>query len=184
MSARPIAILISTLNKLADKDRCLFTLTDLRGILPEPSGGAFKTMLCRATRNGALKRFCRGLYLYPQRDCEQGLLLFHAAARLRADEFNYISLETALSDAGVISQAPINWITIMSSGRRNIIRCGAWGTIEFVHTSRKPAELRDNLVYDLRCHMWRASVSLAMRDMRLTRRTMDLINQEAANELV
>ena len=184
MSPQPITNMIRTLNDLADRDRCLFTLSDLRGILPEPSAGAFKTMLSRAEKNGVLKRVCRGLYFYPQPDCEQGLLLFHAAARLRAGEFNYISLETALSDAGVISQVPMNWITIMSSGRRNTIRCGEWGTIEFVHTCRKPAELRDNLTYDARCRMWRASVSLAIRDMRLTRRTMDLVNQEMANELV
>ena len=184
MSPQHVTSMIKTLNDLADKDRCLFTLSDLRGILPETTDGAFKTMLCRAVKNGVLQRFCRGLYLYSQPDCEQGLLLFHAAARLRAGDFNYISLETALSDAGVISQAPMNWITLMSSGRRNTIRCGAWGTIEFVHTCRKPAELRDNLTYDVRCRMWRASVSLAMRDMRLTRRSLDLVNQEAAHDLV
>ncbi len=176
--------MIRTLNDLADKDRCLFTLSDLRGILPDSTDGAFKTMLCRAVKNGVLKRFCRGLYLYPQPECEQGVLLFHAAARLRAGDFNYISLETALSDAGVISQAPMHWITIISSGRRNTIRCGAWGTIEFVHTSRKPAELRDNLTYDARCRMWRASVALAMRDMRLTRRSQDLANREVAHDLI
>jgi len=184
MSVQSVTRIVRTLSDLADKDRCLFTLSDLRGILPDPTDGAFKTMLCRAVKNGALQRFCRGLYLYSQPDCEQGLLLFHAAARLRASAFNYISLETALSDAGVISQAPMNWITLMSSGRRNTIRCGAWGTIEFVHTCRKPAELRDNLTYDVRCRMWRASVSLAMRDMRLTRRSLDLVNQEAAHDLV
>lgn len=184
MSQQSVTRIIRTLNDLADKDRCLFTLSDLRGILPDLTDGAFKTMLCRAVQKGVLKRFCRGLYLYPQRDCEQGLLLFHAAARMRAGDFNYISLETALSDAGVISQMPMNWITIMSSGRRNTISCGAWGTIEFVHTSRKPAELRDNLNYDARFRMWRASVSLAIRDMRLTRRTMDLVNQEVADEFV
>ena len=184
MSPRPVTRIIRTLNDLADKDRCLFMLSDLRGILPNSTDGAFKTMLCRAVKNGVLQRFCRGLYLYSHPDCEQGLLLFHAAVRLRAGDFNYISLETALSDAGVISQAPMNWITIVSSGRRNTMRCGKWGTIEFVHTSRKPSELRDNLTYDARCRMWRASVSLAMRDMRLTHRTMELVNKEAADELV
>jgi len=184
MSPQPFNSMIRTLNNLADRDRCLFTLSDLRGTLPEQSIGAFKTMLSRAEKKGALKRVCRGLYFYPQPDCAQDLLLFHAAARLRAGEFNYISLETALSDAGVISQTPMNWITIMSSGRRNIIRCGAWGTIEFVHTCRKPAACRGHLTYDERCRMWRASVSLAMRDMRLTRRKMDLVNQEAADDLV
>lgn len=176
--------MIRTLGGIAEKDRCLFSLSDLHGILPELGDGAFKTMISRAEKRGVLRRVCRGLYLYPQSDCDHGLLLFHAAARLRAGQFNYISLETALSDAGVISQAPMNWITIMSSGRRNTVRCGEWGTIEFVHTSRKPADWRDALTYDARCHMWRASVALAIRDMRLTRRKMDLIDKEVADELV
>ena len=45
------------------------------------------------------------------------LVLYHAAARLRADALCYLSLESVLSDAGVISQIPINWITLMTSGR-------------------------------------------------------------------
>jgi hypothetical protein len=184
MSPQPVTSMIKTLNDLVDRDRCLFALSDLRGALPDLSGGAFRTMISRAEKKGVLARVCRGLYLYRQPDCEQGLMLFHAAARLRAGEFNYISLETALSDAGVISQVPVNWVTIMSSGRRNIIRCGKWGSIEFVHTSRQPAEWRDDLTYDARCRLWRASVSLAIRDMRLTRRTMDLIDREVADELV
>lgn len=72
--------------------------------------------------------------LYERVDYPRGLVLFHAAARLRASTFNYISLETSLSDAGVISQIPINWITLMSAGRSNNIGCGAWGSIEFVRT--------------------------------------------------
>ncbi len=184
MNMLSIARLTKTLNDLVVENRCLFALSDLRGALPEISDGAFKTAISRAEKKGVLKRVCRGLYLYRQSAGEQGLLLFHAAARLRAGEFNYISLETALSDAGVISQVPMNWITLMSSGRRNTIRCGEWGTIEFIHTGRKPAECGNNLIYDSRCRMWRASVPLAIRDMRLTRRKLDLVDQEAADEFV
>jgi len=114
----------------------------------------------------------------------KSLLLFHAAARLRADAFSYISLETALSDAGVISQIPINWISLMSSGRSNTIRCGNWGTIEFVHTAKTPDAVASRLHYDSRCHLWRASVDLALQDMRATRRNMDLIDWSAVNEPV
>jgi len=117
-------------------------------------------------------------------DYPRGQLLFHAAARLRADTFNYISLETALSDAGVISQIPINWITLMSAGRSNIIRCGAWGTIEFVHTRKRPDDVAEQLHYDRRCHLWRASVALALQDMRATRRNMELVDWSVVNELV
>ncbi len=84
---------------------------------------------------------CRGLYAFNSTSNSNGLLLFHAAAYIKSGEFNYISLETALSDAGIISQVPISHITIMSSGRSNKISCGNFGTIEFIHTSRKPKEI-------------------------------------------
>ena len=52
-----------------------------------------------------------GLYLYPRASHPGGLILYHAAVGLRADAFNYISLESALSDAGVISQIPMNCVS-------------------------------------------------------------------------
>jgi predicted transcriptional regulator of viral defense system len=126
---QPIKQLTKILESLATEEHYLFTLSDLRASLPIISSGAFKVLLSRAEKSGLFMRVCRGLYLYPKVNYQRGLLLFHAAARLRADEFNYISFETALSDAGVISQVPINWITLMSSGRSNVIRCGDWGTL-------------------------------------------------------
>jgi hypothetical protein len=113
-----------------------------------------------------------------------GLLLFHTAALLRAEAFNYISLETALSDAGVISQVPMQWITIMSSGCSAIISCGQFGTIEFVHTNQKPTDIMNELSYDARCGLWRASVALAIRDMKATRRNTDLIDWDMVHEFI
>ncbi|MEE9452689.1 MAG: type IV toxin-antitoxin system AbiEi family antitoxin domain-containing protein, partial [Gammaproteobacteria bacterium] len=162
----------------------LFTLQDLHALCPELSDSAFKTLLSRAAHSGLLVRVCRGLYLCKKALPLDGLLLFHAAALLRANEFNYISLETVLSDAGVISQIPMNWISIMSSGRSNIISCGAFGRIEFVHTNQKPAKLMDQLIYDHNCGLWRAHVALAIRDMKATRRNCDLIDWDIANELI
>ena len=146
--------------------------------------GALKTLVSRAEKGGLLKRVCRGLYLYPLVSYPKGLLLHHAAARLRAGEFNYISLESALSDAGVISQIPMNWITLISSGRTHIVNCGNFGRIEFIHTKRSPGSLSDYLTYDSRCHLWRASVALAIKDMKITGRSTDLIDWEAVNEPV
>jgi len=94
-------------------ERSFFTLSDLRSALPELSPGAFKTLLSRAAKKNILKRVCRGLYTSDKAQAT-GWELYHIAARLRAHEFNYISLETALSDAGVISQIPLQWITLMS----------------------------------------------------------------------
>jgi hypothetical protein len=173
---QPLKRLTKTLALLANQEHYLFSFNDLRGALPDLSPIAYKTLLSRAAKVGLLERICRGLYLYPQAMPIDGLLLFHAAARLRANGFNYISLETALSGAGVISQIPINRITLMSSGRSNVINCGRWGTIEFIHTVQKPTEVMHQLVYDTRCGQWRANISLALRDMRATHRSLDLID--------
>jgi hypothetical protein len=177
---QPLKTLARLMETLADADHYLFSQSDLSAVLG--GGRQIPLLLCRAVKAGVLRRVCRGVYLYPRADASAGRILFHTAARLRAGEFTYISLETALSDAGVISQAPINWITCMSSGRSHVIDCGDFGHIEFVHTSQRPDDVE--VTYDAECHLWRASVRQALRDMKATRRSMDLVDKEAAHELV
>jgi len=181
---QPLKHLALVLDGLADEAHYLFTLTDIKGVFPEHSPGALRALVSRAEREGLLKRVCRGLYLYPRVEYGGGLILYHAAARLRAHEFNYISLESALSDAGVISQVPMNWISLMSSGRSQTVNCGDFGRIEFVHTKKRPAQLAGRITYDSRCRLWRASVALAIKDMKATRRSLDLIDWQAVNESV
>jgi len=180
---QPIKRLIEWLEKNSTVDHYLFTSSQLHSLLPELSALAFKTLLSRAVSNGHLIRVCRGLYMY-KRYPHTSLLLFHAAAQLRANEFNYISLETALSDLGIISQIPLNYISIMSSGRSSTIACGKFGTIDFVHTTQEACDVASQLVYDDECRMWRAMPALALRDIKATRRSSDLIDWEIANELI
>lgn len=181
---QPMKILNDWLQRNAREDHDLFTLHDLKSLLPDLSDVAFKTLLSRAVHVGSLMRVCRGLYTYKKAHISTGLLLFHTAAYLRSNEFNYISLETVLSEAGIISQIPMNWISIMSSGRSNIIACGKFGTIELIHTNQNPVDIMNQLVYDANCRLWRANVSLALRDMKITRRNSDLINWDIANEFI
>lgn len=179
---QPIKELTRLLERLAGEEHYLFSLDDMRSAMPEASPGAFKVLISRAEKSELLKRVCRGIYLYPRVSYKAGLVLFHTAAKLRAGGFNYLSLETVLSDAGVISQIPTYWITLMSSGRSHIVNCADFGHIEYIHIKRRPADVADQLSYDQDCHLWRASVALALQDMKLTRRSMDLIDWEVANE--
>ncbi len=119
-----------------------------------------KTVMSRMVKTGIIERVCRGLYAYKSSLYSNGLLLYHAAAYLRSKEFNYISLETVLSDVGVISQLPMNVISIMLSGRSSSISCGKFGRIEFIHTSHKPEKVMEQLIYDNNCRLWRAEVGL------------------------
>ena len=181
---QPVKYLSQWLSENASNEHYLFTTQQLRALFCELPDSTFRTLLSRAVQSQLLARLCRGLYLYKKAMLADGLLLFHAAALLRAECFNYISLETVLSDAGVISQIPINTISIMSSGRTNTIVCADFGAIEFIHTKQKPAKLMKQLTYDHRCGLWRASVALALRDMKVTHRNCDLIDWDIANEFI
>jgi predicted transcriptional regulator of viral defense system len=180
---QPMKLLTTWLVQHADSEHYLFTLKDIAALFPELSNPTIKTLMSRAVRANYLVKICRGIYLYKQKTID-GLILFHVASLLRADNFNYISLETALSEAGVISQIPINRITIMSPGRSNAINCSGFGTIEFIHTTQKPKQIMDQLSYDNKCKLWRANVSLALRDMKATRRNLDLIDEGSINEFI
>ena len=144
---QPLKYLTHILSCLAGSEHYLFMLPDLRALLPQHSDGAFKTLLSRANACGLLVRLCRGVYLYPAVVYPKGLILYHVAALLRAGDLNYISLETALSNAGVISQIPFNWITLMTTGRSNTVSCGTFGTIEFIQNNRTGTLLLSNSLY-------------------------------------
>lgn len=51
---QPVRKFDQTLSKLADKEHFLFSLSDLRGINPQQTKGAFKVMIIRAVQNGLL----------------------------------------------------------------------------------------------------------------------------------
>lgn len=179
-----IKLLQNTLESICDSDHYLFTVSDFYSIFPSLSVNAFKTLLSRAQIEGFLKRICRGIYIYDRVVYPRGLELFHTASRLRAEHFNYISLETVLSNEGIISQIPINRITLMSSGRSSIINCGALGSIEFIHTKKKPGSIAGRLVYDLSCRLWRANRELALEDIKAVGRNLDLIDWEAVHDTI
>lgn len=168
----------------ADAEHYLFGPADFSPAFPELSPDALKMLVSRSASDGLLEPMCRGVYAYARAPYPRGTALYHAAAKLRAGTFNYISLESALSDAGVISQVLPQWITLMSGGRSALVRCGTWGTIEFVHTRKKPEDLVGQLTYDRSCRLWRASVALAVSDMKACRRPLDLIDWDTVHELV
>lgn len=181
---QPSKIIETWLQNNVNNEHYLFSLRDLKTLCPKLSIASFKILLSRLVKSGVLERICRGLYAYKSHLHSNGLLLFHAAAYLRSHEFNYISLETVLSDAGVISQLPMNVISIMSSGRSNHISCGKFGIIEFIHTTHKPNNIMQQISYDAHCKLWRANVNLAIKDMKRTHRNCDLINWNIANEFI
>lgn len=172
----------TVLEELSDRDNYLFSVRDFSPLLPDLGYPALKALLSRAVKKGVLERVCHGVFLNPRVDYPRGKVLYHTVAKLRGGTFNYLSLESALSDAGVISQVPVGRITVMSRGRSHQVSCGQRGLIEFIHTKVKPEALVNRVIYDFSIGMWRATVPQALLDMKKTRRSLDLIDETMLTE--
>jgi len=172
---QPIQILKTNLEKLASPEHYMFSVSDFSALFPEKSISALLVLLGRAVKNGTLIRVCRGYYVYGKVSYPRELVLYHLAGRLRANVFCYLSLESVLSENGIISQIPLNCVTLMTTGRSGNINCGKFGRIEFTHTKKSPADIehlmsRHLLSFDFRYRLWRASTELALLDWRATGR--------------
>ena len=132
-------------------------------------------LLSRASKSGILERVCKGIYIYPKANYDSSLVLFKVAAKLRADHLNYVSLETVLSDTGAISQQLLGWITVMTTGRSGIIKCGRFGTVELIHTAKPTEKIMPHLRLDARTGLWWADEELARQDMKDAKRDVGLV---------
>ncbi len=168
----------NTLSNLADSEHCLFSENDFLQVFPNLTVQNIRMVLSRAVKNGILERVCKGIYLYPKSGFDFSVVLFKVASKLRADFFNYVSLETVLSQYGVISQMPLGWITVMTTGRRGTISCGRFGSVEFIHTQKTLEKIMPNLHLDSTTGMFWASKKIALQDMKDSKRSMNLIQKE------
>ncbi len=101
---------------------------------------------------------------------------------IRRGEYNYISLESALSQYGLISQIPIDRLTIMSTGRTGEFKT-PWGVIEITHTSRKPNEIL-KATLESRGPLRIAKKETALRDQKRVGRNIHLVQLEELDYVI
>lgn len=182
---QPIRILDEILWKNSNPDCFLYSAEDLRVFFPNLSEASLMKLLSRAEKGNLLERICKGIYLYPRVSYSASKVLYMVAAKLRSECFNYISLESVLCSYSVIPQQMLSWLTVMTTGRSNIIKCGSFGTIEFVHTEKNGSKLAGHLYSDSWSGMLKADLFLAMEDEKDCRRkSMSLIDWNLYDELI
>lgn len=174
---QPMNLLQSIVERLSDRDHFLFCTEDFFSLFPDFTIANLRMLLSRAAKSGVLERVCKGVYLAPKSGYDQTLVLFKVAAKLRADRLNYVSLETVLSQSGAISQQPLAWITVMTTGRSGTINCGRFGTVELIHTAKSPERITPHLRLDTHTGLWWADEELALQDMRDAKRDMGLASE-------
>lgn len=172
---QPIKLLEKTLEQNADSQHCLFSQQDFSSVFPDMTPENLTVLLSRAVKSNILERICKGIYLCTKTDYDSSLILFKVAAKLRANNMNYVSLETVLSQSGLISQQLLGWITVMTTGRSGIIRCGRFGTVELIHTAKNFDKIMPELRLDRVTGMFWASEKLALQDMKDCKRPTDLV---------
>ena len=114
---------------------------DLEKLFPEESEKALEKSLQRLVTDGILERVAKGVYVNPLASTKRKRNVVEDIAMvLRRSCFSYVSLESILSEYGVISQIPTRRITIMTTGAKGTYDT-PYGTIEFSHTKRRPSEI-------------------------------------------
>ena len=109
---------IHLLQHWADQGRGGFTHQDLVTLLVQDSPGALAKKLERLVGAGVLVRACRGVYVNALAAKAEGRLLERIAEALRRGHYSYVSLESMLSEHGLISQVLMDRLTVMITGRK------------------------------------------------------------------
>lgn len=156
------------------RNRYVYLKRDLRKLFDEPEQ-TLNDSLDRLVNAKVLVRVARGVFVY-QLSAHIGEGTLDLIARsLRRGYLTYESLESALSSYGVITQIPVERRTYMTTGREGIY-VTPFGTIEFTHTSLQPSRILPDLVQFPERELPTASKELALRNLKATRRNLDLVD--------
>lgn len=166
---------LKRLNDWARQGRYVFTGADLAKLFHEDGLRALKATLGRLAAAGLLERPVRGVYVYSLAHNKDSYLIEHIAKALRRGEYNYVSLESALSEHGAISQVPVDLLTVMTTGRKGVYKT-PYGTIEFVHTKRPAGELLQRM-RDVGRPLRLATPQAAWSDLKRVGRNTHLVDE-------
>lgn len=159
--------------------RQVFTHHDLATLFPEDNPRTLQAGLDRLVKNGVLVRAVNGVYVNALSANGFTHALENIAKAMRRGEYNYVSLESALSEYGVISQIPMR-LTVMSTGRKAEVNT-PFGTIEFTHTARPVHDILDD-IHDVGRPLRLAGKHKAYRDLKRVGRNTELIDEEVLYE--
>jgi len=175
-----VADAVHILEEWANRGRAVFTKRDLAKLFDEQDPTLSAT-LNRLIMSGILRRAVRGIYVNALASRRKPYLVEEIAVALRRGEYNYISLESALSEWGAISQIPIDRITVATTGRSGEYRT-PFGVIEFTHTKRDISDILANTAFREDRPLRIANETFAARQLRRVGRNVELLDEQAWKE--
>jgi len=167
---------IQTLRKFDKQGKFLFTKQDLAKLFPDDHPKTFEEGLNRLVKADILVRACRGIYINPYAQSMDSYIIEHIAKALRRGEYNYVSLESMLSEYGLISQILIDRLTVMTTGRKGTYKT-SYGIIEFTHTKRPIPDILKSIKRIEGRPLRVATQETASRDLKRVGRNTELLRQ-------
>ncbi|WP_447927951.1 type IV toxin-antitoxin system AbiEi family antitoxin [Vreelandella sp. EE27] len=159
------------------RGRYVFSTRDMTKVFPGESARALEATVKRLVEAGILERPSKGVYVYALSKHKGPNTLELIAKTLRRGEYSYISLESALSEYGIISQIPVGRLTVMTTGRKGEYKT-PYGVIEFTHTKRAVSDILSS-IKERRRPLKVAARSTALRDLKRVGRNTHLIDEDA-----
>ncbi len=141
----------------------------------------FSASLNRLVKGGILQRACRGIYVNKDAVSFDQYVVERIAKALRPSDYTYVSLESILSEYGVISQIPVDRLTVMTTGREGIYKT-PYGTIEMTHTKRSAVDILENTKIVDSKPLRIATQQTALRDLKRVGRNFNLVDDQELND--
>ncbi|MES2264694.1 MAG: hypothetical protein V4724_39855 [Pseudomonadota bacterium] len=172
------------IQKLAELDRRgvhVLARRDIEKLFPEEGIKSMEQSLKRMVDDCLLQRVARGLYVNPIATSKNRWIAEEIAKALRPGKLSYVSLESILSEYGVISQILIDRMTVMTTGASGLVET-PYGTIEFTHTKRGVAEIVKHTLVAKGRPLRIATRRAAIRDLLRVGRNINMMEQSALKE--
>ena len=172
------------IQRLAELDRrgvYVLARRDIEKLFPEESTKAMDQSLKRLVADGLLQRVARGLYVNPAASSKNRWIAEEIARALRPGKLSYVSLESILSEYGVISQIPVNRMTVMTTGASGLVET-PYGVIEFTHTKRGAAEIVKHTLLDKGRPLRIATKRAAVRDLLRVGRNANMMDRSELDD--
>jgi hypothetical protein len=174
--------LITSLMNLERRGVFVLTKKDIGKLFPLENEKSMEKSLQRMVKDGLLIKAARGIYINALKASRhKSWMLENIAKALRPGKLSYVSLESMLSEHGVISQIPLSRLTVMTTGAGGI-HDTPYGTIEFTHTKRSIPEILDRTIFIKDRPLRIAKKQAAVTDLLRVGRNTDMIDYEELNE--
>lgn len=173
--------LISILLTIEKFGAVVLTVRDFEKFFPQDSNKTMEKSLQRMVKEGLLIKAARGVYINALAINRHPRIIEEIALALRPGKLSFVSLESVLSEYGIISQLPIDRLTVMTTGAKGIHET-PFGIIEFTHTKRSIPNILDRTIFIKERPLRIAKKQAAIADLLRVGRNTNMINYEDMDE--